>query len=93
MEKLNGKNDLYKLNGFSAPNPPVNGKVHQFTEEIFLKPSLRIHLSTEHLSRQTTDIYFIKLLKFKRGVIETEVLKSPSSSLSALSSFFSSSVW
>ena len=34
------KNYFFKLNGFLGPHPPVNGKVHWFKEEIFLKPSL-----------------------------------------------------
>ena len=50
LEKLNGKNDLFKLNGISAPHPPVNGKVHSFTEEIFLKPSLSCHQNRAHFS-------------------------------------------
>ena len=27
-KKMNGKNDLFELNGFSGPHPPVDGKVH-----------------------------------------------------------------
>ena len=28
LEKLNGKNDLFKLNGFSGPHPPIDGEIH-----------------------------------------------------------------